>query len=317
MRRHAAVRKQSKLKPADREDVEMRVLCLSLGILATAHSACQAQSQPSTPAGQLVREVVYNELHDHQNHGSWQYWIQRSSRAGTILERQVETADGPISRLALSDGRPLTPGAQEQEEGRLEKLLNSPEEQSRHVKQFDEDEARIGRILSLLPDAFLYEYDGEENGCFRLRFHPNPDYPSQSIESRVFHAMSGTLWVNARFKRLAHLEGRVDENVDFGFGILGRLYKGGWFRLDRMQVSATDWKTARLEVHMNIRALLVKTFARETSEMRGGFAPVPAGLSLVQGLELLNQDGAQVQGQFQAGAGSSQIASASMAFRPQ
>jgi hypothetical protein len=47
---------------------------------------------------------------------------------------------------------------------------------------------------------------------------------------------------------------------------------------------------------MNIRALLVKTFARETSEVRGGFVAVPAGMSLKQGLALLNQDRAGVEG---------------------
>ncbi len=45
------------------------------------------------------------------------------------------------------------------------------------MKQYDEDEERIGRILALLPEAFVYEYDGEENGCYRLRFRPNPDDP--------------------------------------------------------------------------------------------------------------------------------------------
>jgi len=99
--------------------------------------------------------------------------------------------------------------------------------------------------------------------------------------------MSGELWVDARSKRLARLEGRVEENVDFGYGILGRLYKGGWFRLVRTQVSATDWKTAQLEVHMNGRALLVKSFAKETSEVRGGFTPAPAGMNLEQGIIFL------------------------------
>ena len=99
--------------------------------------------------------------------------------------------------------------------------------------------------------------------------------------------MSGELWVDTRYKRLARLDGHVEENVNFGFGILGRLYKGGWFQLQRTQVSATDWKTERLEVHMSGRALLIKNFAHETSEERGGFVPVPAGLNLSQGLTLL------------------------------
>ena len=273
----------------------MRVFWVSMGILAATMGAWRAHAQPPIPAGQLVREVIYNEQHDHQRHGAWRYWIEKRSPAGTRFEEQVETADGPVNRLTLSNGQPLNAEAQEAEGARLERLLSSPGEQARRLRQYDEDEERIGRILALLPDAFLYEYDGEENGSWRLRFRPNPDYPAERIEARIFHAMSGRLWVDAQEKRLARLEGQVGENVDFGFGILGRLYKGGWFRLVRMQVSATDWKTESLEVHMNIRALLVKTFARETSEMRGGFEAVPAGLSLAQGLALLSQVGATAQ----------------------
>jgi hypothetical protein len=268
----------------------MRVPWAVASLLAAAQAASFGYGQTPMPAGQLVREVIYNEQHDHQRHGWWRYWIEERSAAGSSVEEQVETVDGPITRLTLSNGQPLTGKAQDEEQARLEKLLVSPSEQERHVRQYDENEERIGRILALLPDAFVYDYDGEENGCYRLQFRPNPEYPAQSIEARIFHAMRGTVWVDKRAKRLARLEGRVEENVDFGFGILGRLYKGGWFRLVRVQVSATEWKTEGLEVHMNIRALLVKTFARETSEVRGGFKPVPAGMSLAHGLELLNRD---------------------------
>jgi hypothetical protein len=267
----------------------MRALWIAMGIMAAAHCATVTSAQPAMPPDQLVREVVYNELHDHQQHGTWRYWIERRSQAGTRVEEQVETVDGPVTRLALADGRPLTAQAQQEEQARLERLLTSPSEQARHLKQFDEDEERIGRILALLPGSFVYTYDGEENDCYRLRFRPNPSNSAESIEARIFHAMSGTLWVDSRAKRLARLEGRVDENVDFGFGILGRLYKGGWFRLVRVQAGSTDWKTESLEVHMNVRALLVKTFARETSEVRGGFQPVSPGMTLAQGMALLNQ----------------------------
>jgi hypothetical protein len=247
------------------------------------------QPRLALPPAQLVREVVYNELHDHQSHGYWRYWIERHSQKETRLDDQVETADGPITRLALSNGRPLDLEARQAEQARLYRLLNSPSEQARHRQEYADDEKRIGRIVALLPDAFLYEYAGEEKGCFRLRFHPNPEYPARSIEARIFHAMSGELWVDARHKRMARLDGYLEENVDFGYGILGRLFKGGWFRLERTQVSVTDWKTERLEVHMSGRAMLFKTIARETSEVRGGFAAVPAGMNLAQGLALIGQ----------------------------
>jgi hypothetical protein len=252
-------------------------------------SASAQQSQPLMPPGLLVREVVYNELHDHERHGYWRYWVERRVQKETRLEDQVETTDGPITLLEQSNGRPLDAVRRLAEQDRLNHLLNSPQEQARFRQEHAEDEKRIGRIVTLLPDAFLYEYDGEENGCYRLRFRPNPEYPAHSVEARIFHSMNGELWVSARRKRLARLDGHLEENVDFGYGILGRLYKGGWFRLQRAQVSATDWKTERLEVHMSGRAMLFKTIARENSEIRGGFAPVPAGMSLAQGFSLLNQ----------------------------
>ncbi len=267
----------------------MRVLSVIVGILTLSQGVYCAQPLQPMPAAQLVREVVFNELNDHQAHGYWRYWIERHTPTGTRLDDQIETAEGPVTRVSLSNGHPPSAQSRQQEEARLQRLLSSPDEQAKHRREYQEDENRIGRILALLPEAFLYQDDGEENGCYRLRFRPNPVYPAHSIEARIFHSMSGTLWVDARYKRLARLDGHVQENLDFGYGILGRLYKGGWFQLVRAQVSPADWKTERLEVHMCGRALLVKSFARDTSEARGGFTPVPAAMNLAQGMALLDR----------------------------
>jgi hypothetical protein len=268
-----------------------------------AAATSQAANTPSASidSARLVREVVYNEQHDHDTHGYWRYWVERHSSKETRVDEQVETPDGPITWAQSSNGRPLTAEARIDEDRRLAHLLDSSSEQAQHRKEYADDEHRIGRILALLPDAFLYEPIQEqlmpEGPCYHLRFHPNPAYPAHSIESRIFHAMSGDLWIGVESKRLVRLDGRLRENVDFGYGIFGRLYKGGWFRLERTHVSAAgssgagagDWKTQRLEVHMIGRAMLFKTIARETSEVRGGFMPVPAGLSLQQAAMLVRQ----------------------------
>lgn len=256
---------------------------------------------PQVDPGRLVREVVYNELHDHDSHGYWRYWIEKHSSKETQLQEAVETPEGPVSRLELTDGKPLSAGAEQEEDSRIDHLLTSPGEQAQHRKEYAEDENRIGRILALLPDAFLYESADMETSrnempdcpCYHFHFHPNPNYPTHSIESRIFHAMAGDLWISADNKRLVRLDGTLQDNVDFGYGILGRLYKGGWFRLVRTRVTAHggagDWKTRKLEVHMSGRAMLFKTIARETSEVRGGFTPVPSGLSLQQAATLARE----------------------------
>ena len=266
----------------------------TLGVLSIAAAFSAAQAPPAPPPGQLVREVVYNELHDHARHGYWRYLAERHQQQQVIVENQVETADGTVKEVVLSNGRPLGAAAKRNERERLDHLLASDADQARLRQEYSEDERRIGRILALLPDAFLFQYLGEENGSWHLRFWPNPQYPARSIEARIFHAMSGELWIDSRAKHLVRLDGQLQQNVDFGFGILGRLYKGGWFRLERTQVSATDWKTKRLEIHMNGRAMLFKTIARETSESRRDFTPVPAAMSLQEGVAMLSSQSAAI-----------------------
>jgi hypothetical protein len=259
------------------------------GMLAVAQGTCCAHAQPPMPAGQLVHEVVYNELNDHVSHGYWRYWVESHTPKESLREEFLETAEGPISRIELSNGHPLDAEGRQLEQASLHRLLSSPAEQARRRQDYADNEKRIGRIVALLPDAFLYKYAGEENGCYRLRFRPNPDYPAHSIEARIIHAMSGELWVNTKYKRMVRLDGRLNQDVSFGFGILGRLYQGGWFSLQRTQVSSTDWKTERFELHMNGRAILFKIITQEISEFRSGFAPVATGLDLVKGAALLYQ----------------------------
>jgi hypothetical protein len=267
----------------------MRVFWILVGVLPVVSAASQATTQQTEPPGQLVREVVYNELHDHETHGFWRYWIEKHNQQATQLEQQVETSDGPVKRVLETNGHPLDAQSRQAEQARLEHLVNSPREQANHRQAYLDDENHVTRVFGLLPLAYVFEYVDDEDGCRHLRYRPSPTYVPRTFEQRIVHSMSGDLWIDARFKRLSRLEGHLDENVDFGFGLLGRLDKGGWFRMQRVQVSSTEWKTDRLELHMSGRAVLFKTIARDTNEVRSGFAAVPAGISLAQGMRILDE----------------------------
>jgi hypothetical protein len=267
----------------------MRVIWVFIGILPAASSGCSIWAQQPEPAQELVREVVFSELHDHDTHGFWRYWIEQHNQDATRLEEQVETADGPVTRLVEANGRPVDAQSRKEEKARLEKLVNSPQELASHRKDYLDDEKHITRVMSMLPDAFVFEYADDENGRHHLRYRPNPAFVPRTLEAHIIHSTTGDLWVDARLKRLSRLEGHLNENIDFGFGLLGRLDKGGWFRMERIQVSSTEWKTQELEVHISGRAFVLKTIARETSEVRGGFTAVPAGTTLSQGMSILNQ----------------------------
>jgi len=266
-----------------------RISFAMAGVLALTGAPAWMNAQPAEPTGQLIRETVYNELQDHNRHGYWRYWVEQKVQNTTRLEEEVETADGPVAQVVETNGHPVDAQTRVEERARLQHLMNSPQELASHRKDYVDDEKHVALIMALLPDAYVFEFAGDENGCHHLRFRPSPTYVPRTLEARVAHAMSGDLWIDARMKRLARLDGYLSENVDFGFGLLGRLDKGGWFRVQRVQVSPTEWKTQRLELHLSGRAVLFKTIARDTNELRGGFTAVPPGISLVQGMRILDQ----------------------------
>jgi hypothetical protein len=267
----------------------MRVIWALIGMLPAASAVCSLLAQEREEPQMLVREVVYNELRDHDTHGFWRYWIKQHTQDNLRLEEEVETADGLVTRLLQTNGHPLDAESRKEEQARVEKLVDSPQELASHRKDYLDDEKHIALVMSMLPDAYVFEYAGDENGCHHVRYRPNPTYVPGTVEARIIHSMTGDLWIDARFRRLSRLEGHLNENVDFGFGLLGRLDKGGWFRMQRIQVSPTEWKTQQLEIHLSGRAFILKTIARETSELRGGFVAVPAGITLSQGMSILDQ----------------------------
>jgi hypothetical protein len=120
-----------------------------------------------------------------------------------------------------------------------------------------------------------------------LKFRPNPKYRPSSNEAKVFHNMEGVLLIDAKQTRLATLSGKLSSDVDFGFGILGKLEKGGTFEVVQSEVAPKDWEVSFLDVHISGRALFFHSIGEQQHEVRSQFKPVPSGLSLAQAASLV------------------------------
>jgi len=258
-------------------------------IVPAVHSATATESAPRDAAKQLIKDVVYNELADHDHHAFFQYIDEKRSGNETIVKAEVETRAGRVHRMLAEDGKPLTAEQQQEETSRLQTLLRDSEQQQKLLRDYQGDEDRIARIIGLLPDGFLYEFDGREGDDIRLKYKPNPSFKPQTYEARVFHGMAGTVWIDARQKRLCRLQGELVSNVDFGYGLLGRLDKGGTFDMQRVEVTTGNWKTRELDVHITGHLVLLKSIGKEQNERRTDFHQVPSDLNLQQAEAVLNQ----------------------------
>ncbi len=279
----------------------MGSVCLRLAgmlplFLAAATSASSMPPVHASPlrvapaqetAKDLVEQTVYNDLKDREDGTFWTYHVERTVEGLRKSEEEVETREGPVYRIFAINGRPLNAVEQRIEDQRVTTLLHDPAEQRRVKQQHEDDEARVRRLMEMLPRAFLYEMDGMDGDNVRLRFRPNPDFEPPNIEGRIFHALAGTMLINAQQKRVADIKGQLIDDVEFGFGLLGRINKGGVFEIARQPVSSTHWKTDRVDVHVNGHIILFKTVSKQQDEVRSNFRQVPGDLTVPQAFELL------------------------------
>lgn len=270
----------------------MNKFWVMLAMVLSVAGAGKAFATPVEAPGDLVKDVAYNELQDRERSSFWQYRIEKTTTQRTVTEQQVETVQGPIFRTVEIAGQPLDNEQRRQDDERLQSLLHSQSAQQKNREEHDQDEARLRRLITLMPQAFLYSYEGEPAGdVVTLSFKPNPAFTPSTYEARVFHALAGTLQVNLSAKRMILLKGQTIDRIDFGFGLLGHIEKGGRFEVKRIPVSQEHWKTQFFDVHLDGRVLFFKTISKDEKELRSGFSPVPVDMTLAQAVELLNRTG--------------------------
>ncbi len=278
----------------------------AIPLLAVALAVPLAAQQPKSPpesAQQLARDVIWNELHDRNPLIHWQYLSTRTSAGQTLLREHVETSDGPVSRVLERNGVPLTADEQQQETQRLDAYIHDRSAVARLQRDHQQDKARLTAVLQMIPDAFLFTWQGEPSGdVARLSFRPNPAFDPSGCDARILHALTGTLTVNLRYKRLVEMQGTIARPVDIGYGLLGSIKPGGTFEIHRRLVSPTQWKTDLIEIHVRGRILLMKGISKDEREARSDFRQVPENLTLAQANSLLSQAAAHSALQVQLGA---------------
>jgi hypothetical protein len=256
----------------------------------------QALSQNGNPAmdpAKIVRDASYNELHATKPGRSFSYRQHKVDPKGSAVKEIVETKDGDVARLIEKDGKPLPPEEEQAEIDRLNNLLAHPEVQEHRHKKEQEDSARGDEMVHMLPDAFLYTFDGMVEGpnglCYRLRFRPNPAFTPPDREGEVYHGMVGELWVDQAQLRLVKIDAHLVSDVNFGWGVLGRLYKGGSILVQNADVGLHHWETIHMKLNLQGKLLMLKSVDYSTTEDFTDFKVQPQELGYQEAIRLLQK----------------------------
>ena len=151
---------------------------------------------------------------------------------------------------------------------------------------------RTMRIVRALPDAFLFEYAGEERGSAGIGRSapcwsswssvPIPTTIRRRTSEEVLTGMQGYVLVDATHYRIASIDGTLFKEVGFGWGILGHLDRGGRFVVHQQEVGDNFWEISEMNLSFTGKILLIKSLSIISTEIFSGFKRVPLDLTFAQ-----------------------------------
>ncbi len=304
--------------------VSLRPLCRAVAFLASTALVCASQQKqdsatelplPQDP-NQYVREIVKHELDAaNDDHTLWRHRFHREDEKNNYDRDVIEAKDGQLARTLLLNGQQLTAEQQTQDEARMKKLVEDPVERAKREKRAKADSDKAMQMFKAIPDAFVFRYDtaksddmkhsDPENGLVCLAFSPNPHYDPPNIELKVFRSLSGKMWIDRAAARLVRIDGQLFEDVTFGWGILGRLTKGGTFAVVQKDVGDNHWEIVAIDVSMTGKAVLFKTITKKQKERFTDFHRMPDDLTISQAYQMLEMGENSVSAASQAVPGKS------------
>jgi len=240
----------------------------------------------------LVGRAVRLRAEEETSHRPVRYVLRKVDGDHSTTKEMIETKEGNVARLIAINGKSLTAEQEQNEMDRLDALLAHPEMQERRRKSEQKDAARIDQLVGMLPDSEIYKLEGMvacgTGQCYRLSFTPNPKFEAPHLEADVLRGFAGEVWIEKTQQRLVRLDAHLEREVSIGFGILGRLDKGGTIELQQeFEGNVQEWQPTVLKLNLSWKALMVKSVKIDINEVASEFATVPAGIGYREAIAML------------------------------
>ncbi len=177
----------------------------------------------------------------------------RESAPAQVQVFRVVPAGTGSGRIPVgADGKPADPAAYTAELRKLENALvwaSEPgnREQRDALAKFQKRRKDRAELVDAVRDAFVFTWLGrEERGgrvLAKFQLDPNPKYKH----------VRGVAWVDESAGQLVRIEAEIVEDISFGGGLVAKVYKGGRFVLEQVEVAPGVWLPALYDYNFDGR----------------------------------------------------------------
>jgi hypothetical protein len=259
------------------------IVAMTLALISPALARPGEAAQPT--ANDLLRQAVANEKIAGRE--DYYVWMDRLEKPrGAVTKLMVNTPEGILSRIVAFNERALTPVERQQDDERIDRLLD-PEIMREKAKKQHDDQQHVERVLFALADAFQCQYAAvHDDHNLRLECSPNPHFSSPNYESQALQGMNAVILIDREEKRIAKIEGILFKDVAFGWGFLGKLNRGGSIKITQSKVVGNRWGITRMQLALEGRVLFVKPLKVQQTDTAWDYRPVPR-MTVAEALEFL------------------------------
>ncbi len=217
---------------------------------------------PNTPptAEQLASLLARLAENQHHNDGALEEFerVERviSHKDGESSEVVSEHTDRVlpsgtgIMRLAMTQGgSPVSAQAYRRElQGAIDALelaIHPNDRYRQDMVKFEKRRRDRAELVDAATKAFRVTWAGQETRGSRtlakLLFTPDPRYKAPNRVTSLFEHVRATLWVDESAAQLVRAEAEITNDINFGGGIIARIYHGGHFTLEQSEVAPDIW----------------------------------------------------------------------------
>jgi hypothetical protein len=263
-----------RLGMAQIRDVPPSVVMAFASIFVIVSMATPARAED---VKQIVQEAVQTEMEAGKaDHTKWIYYETDRKPGHTVKQWVAQTPKGSLERVLEENGR--TTNEQEQK-NRIDSFIKDGGAQEKQRKEFQQDDRESGKMLSMMPHAFLWNIAPSQGDTVTLHFKPNPAYHAPDMESRVFAVTEGDMIVTKAGHRIMTIKGRMMKGVKFVGGLFGGLDPGGTFDVERRQTGEGEWQITETHVHIHGHLLFFKTISEQEDDVKTKFRQLPEDIS--------------------------------------
>jgi hypothetical protein len=263
-----------------------------------AQSPVQNQSVsilPSEPPRFWIEQTSANEVQIIEADGTFplRYRQRKIDAKGDTTREIIESREGGVARLIERNGQPITAAEDAGERQRLTDAIASPSDFIKHHKRDSSMRSDVISLVRLMPQAMIYTYapgqpqiPDSTSKQVVIDFQPDPKFRPPTLLSGVLTGLAGRFWIDQRTHQLVRGEAHVLHDVDFGWGILGSVHRGGKVTFEQADAGNGRWVYSHLEEQLTFR-VLIKTVPQNTVMTNSDFQQMPAMLPYQDAIRIL------------------------------